>query len=108
MSSKSIHLKVHTAKRYKPGRFNHFHTLLTGLTGENLAYNSLSNGLAVLDEEGWARYIALVKGAYPQLNHPVDRGLLIAVFKTFKNTSKLKCLKIKVRPAAWRLGEYKR
>ncbi|MCH1927586.1 hypothetical protein L6232_22595, partial [Shewanella sp. C31] len=31
---------------YKPSRFNHFHTLPTG---EKLAYNSLSGGLAVLD-----------------------------------------------------------
>ncbi|BCZ86836.1 hypothetical protein TthAA37_10340 [Thermus thermophilus] len=41
---------------YKPSRFNHFHTLPTG---EKLAFNSLSSGLAVLDSEGWAPYTAL-------------------------------------------------
>ena len=54
---------------YKPSRFNHFHALPTG---EKLAFNSLSGGLAVLDPEGWARYTALTKGEPLDPNNSVD------------------------------------
>lgn len=56
---------------YKPSRFNHFHTLPTG---EKLAFNSLSGGLAVLDPEGWARYVALTRGSSWTPTTPWTRG----------------------------------
>lgn len=56
-----------TPRKYKPSRFNHFHTLPSG---ERLAYNSLSNALAVLDQEGIARYKYLAGGNPPDENNP--------------------------------------
>jgi uncharacterized protein len=75
---------------YKPSRFNHFHTLPTG---EKLAFNSLSGGLAVLDPEGWARYVALTKGELLDPNHPVDQGLLEGRFVVPENFDELAYLK---------------
>jgi len=73
-----------------------------------LAYNSLSNGLAVLDEEGRARYAALVEGTQPQLDHPVDRGLLEGRFiipEKFNELAYLKTLHLRDRYATdnWNL-----
>ena len=48
-----VALAVPETKRYRPSRYNHFHTLPSG---EKLAYNALSNALAVLDREGVERY----------------------------------------------------
>lgn len=75
---------------YKPSRFNHFHTLLTG---EKLAFNSLSGGLAVLDSEGWARYTALVKGEPLDPKNPVDQGLVEGRFVVPENFDELAYLK---------------
>lgn len=75
---------------YKPSRFNHFHTLLTG---EKLAFNSLSGGLAVLDSEGWARYTALVKGEPLDPKNPVDQGLVEGRFVVPENFGELAYLK---------------
>lgn len=75
---------------YKPSRFNHFHTLPTG---EKLAFNSLSGGLAVLDSEGWARYTALVKGEPLDPKNPVDQGLVEGRFVVPENFDELAYLK---------------
>ncbi|GAA6748869.1 radical SAM/SPASM domain Clo7bot peptide maturase [Thermus brockianus] len=75
---------------YKPSRFNHFHTLPTG---EKLAFNSLSGGLAVLDSEGWARYTALVKGEPLDPKNPVDQGLVEGRFVVLENFDELAYLK---------------
>ena len=87
------------AKAYKPSRFNHFHTLPSG---ERLAYNSLSGGLAVLDQEGQARYAVLAKGVPPDLNNPVDKGLLEGHFlipEAFDELAHLKTLHLRQRYA---------
>lgn len=75
---------------YKPSRFNHFHTLPTG---EKLAFNSLSGGLAVLDSEGWARYTALAKGEPLDPKNPVDQGLVEGRFVVPENFDELTYLK---------------
>lgn len=75
---------------YKPSRFNHFHTLPTG---EKLAFNSLSGGLAVLDSEGWARYTALAKGEPLDPKNPVDQGLVEGRFVVPENFDELAYLK---------------
>lgn len=75
---------------YKPSRFNHFHTLPTG---EKLAFNSLSGGLAVLDSEGWARYTALDKGEPLDPKNPVDQGLVEGRFVVPENFDELAYLK---------------
>ena len=90
---------------YKPSRFNHFHTLPTG---EKLAFNSLSGGLAVLDPEGWARYTALTKGEPLDPNNSVDQGLVEGRFvvpENFDELAYLKTLHLRERYAtdAWSL-----
>jgi len=90
---------------HKPSRFNHFHTLPTG---EKLAFNSLSGGLAVLDPEGWARYTALTKGEPLDPNNSVDQGLVEGRFvvpENFDELAYLKTLHLRERYAtdAWSL-----
>jgi uncharacterized protein len=84
-------------QRYKPSRFNHFHTLPSG---ERLAYNSLSNALAVLDQGGIARYQYLAGGNPPDENNPIDQGLIEGFFvvpESFDEISYLKVLHLKRR-----------
>lgn len=82
--------KEQSLLRFKPSRYNHF---IRQRDGTLLAYNSLSNALALMDETSYRRYGEVSENGIINPHDPVDQKLVQGMFILREDFNDLNFLK---------------